>query len=205
MKTEIEKFKKRIELIYEDPEQQIKKTRSIIGNYYFTKEQISEMRRFKAERIKIYNELKRLPSELFCKIAYKIEQGFLDIWDDQDSIREPQKLFKEARSNIQQQVNKLDGFVEKTNEELQNKNSYFTNFPITINVQISSHHLDKAHPAKPGRPKKAKNILIKELSDLLKSQLPEDADRSEFISEILRFFYGVPKLEAYPRTVRKAF
>lgn len=185
MKTEIGKFKDVIESIYESPG-------------YFTEKQLNKMRKLGKEREKIYDELTKLKPELFSEVAFIIETGFFNIWDDKASMRDHLKLFRKTKSNIR---DKIDNYVKKTNKKLAEKDPYFKLFPITIIVKIMPHHLD--YPPKKIRPQKNRPLLIKDLSNSLKSHLPKKADREKFIANILQYFYGISKEDAHPKNVRQ--
>ncbi len=165
---------------------------------YFTEKQLIKMKKLKAERGKIYNELAKLKSDLFSKVAFIIETGFFNIWDDKKQVKDHQKLFRKATSAIR---NKIDNYVNKTNKKLAEKDPYFKLFPIAIIVKIMPHHLD--YPSKKGKPRENRYLLIKDLSNSLKLHLPKKADREKFISKILQCFYGISKGDANPRDIRQ--
>jgi len=199
--NKIEQLKKSIELRYktfdELIDEQIGETGHIIGNAFFDEKQLDKLKEARPEREKLYSELEKgLEPELCFQILGKIYDGFLYLADDYDPIRKPIKLYAEAKDKLEKKVLKL-------NEELTKADTYFKNFPMQVG--ILPHHLDNPNPTEKHRPKENKNILIKELSDLLKAFLPKVADRSKVISRILKFFYTVPKTEATPENVRKHF
>jgi hypothetical protein len=185
MKAEIEKFKDAIEPIYESPG-------------YFTEKQLSKMKNFRKEREKIYDEFTKIKPELFSEIAFIIETGFFNIWDDKAPMRDHLKLFRKTKSSIRE---KIDTYVKKANKKLAEKDPYFKLFPITIIIKIMPHHLD--YPPKKIRPQKSRPLLIKDLSNSLKSHLPQKADREKFISHILQYFYGISKEDAHPKNIRQ--
>lgn len=110
--------------------------------------------------------------------------------DDNGTIHKAANQFRKAKG-------KIEHYVEKQNQWLVKKAPYFKNYPIQI--QIPHHHLDNPNPPKSHRLKEGKPKLIKNLSTLMKTTLPEKEERSTFISAILENFYVVP---SDPRTDR---
>jgi hypothetical protein len=184
MKTEVEKFREAIESLYESPG-------------YFTERQLIKMKKLRKERKKIYAELAKLNPELFSEVAFIIETGFFNIWDDKAPMRDHLKLFRKTKSVIRA---KIDNYVKKTNKKLAEKDPYFKLFPITIIVKIMPHHLD--YPPKKVSPRKNRPILVKDLSNSLKPRFPQKADREKFISNILQYFYGIARQDANPENIR---
>ena len=189
MKKNVELIKKVIELTYKTLEEQIEEKGSLSGNAYFDKTELAKLNSSKTNRIAIWNRIEsEFEAEAF-EIACSIENGFLYL-DDNGTIHKATNQFRKAKG-------KIEHYVEKQNQWLVKKAPYFKNYPIQI--QIPHHHLDnpnspKSHKLKEGKPK-----LIKNLSTLMKTTLPEKEERSTFISAILENFYAVP---SDPRTDR---
>jgi hypothetical protein len=185
LKTEFKKFRDAVESIYESPG-------------YFTEKQRIKMKKLRKGREKIYKELAKLKSELFSEVAFIIETGFFNIWDDKKPMQDHQKLFGQAKSNIRK---KIDAYINKTNKQLAEKDPYFELFPISVIVKIVPHNLD--YPPKKSSARKNRSLLIKDLSNSLKSHLPRKADRQKFLSNILQYIYGIPKAEIKPTKIRQ--
>lgn len=185
MKTDIKKFKDAIESIYESPG-------------YFTEKQRTKMKKLRRQREKVYDELAKITSDVLSKVTFSIETGFYNIWSDKKPMQDHQKLFRKAKSNIRK---KIDNYVNKANRKLAAQDPYFELFPISIAVKIMPHQLD--YPPKKSTPRESRSLLIADLSNSLKSYLPKKADREEFISDILRFFYGFSNGETKPRNIRR--
>jgi hypothetical protein len=185
LKTEVEKFRDAMESIYESPG-------------YFTEKQRIKMKKLGKEREKIYKELAKLKAEFFSEVAFIIETGFFNIWDDKKPMQDHQKLFGQAKSNIRK---KIDTYINKTNKQLAEKDPYFELFPISVIVKIMPHNLD--YPSKKSSARKNRSLLIKNLSNSLKLHLPQKANRQKFLSNILQYIYGIPKAETKPPKIRK--
>ena len=185
MKTEVKKFRDAIESIYDSPG-------------YFTDKQRTKMKKLKKEREKIYQELAKVNSEVFSDITFTIETGFFNIWDDKKSMQYHQKLFRQAKSNLRK---KIDASIGKINKQLAEKDPYFETFPISVVAKIMPHKLD--YPPKKSSFRRNRSILIKNLSNSLKSHFPRKADRQKFLSNILQYIYGIPKSETQPSQIRR--
>jgi hypothetical protein len=110
---------------------------------------------------------------------------------DNEVISEATELFQKAKG-------KIEKYIEKQNQWMVKKTPYFKNYPM--HIQILHHHFDNPNPPERHGPKEGKSELINNLSNLMKTTLPEKAERSTFISDILENFFAVP---SDPRTDRK--
>jgi len=186
-----------IENRYRPLKEQANQYGEVIGNVFFTDEQLVKLKTFESKRNSFYDELEqKLRPELFFKVVCKIEDGFLYLAEDKDPMHETVKLYKDAKKRIENKI-------EKENEKLVDKDPYFgkklkTGYEILFPIRLSYHHLDNPTPPKKGSPNKNQSILIKQLSELLRSYLPKDADREKKIAQILLYFYD---LDLDPRSI----
>ena len=190
MKQNIESIKRVIELIYKTLEEQIEEKEYISGNAYFDETKLDKLNSSKPMRIEIWNRIENEFEADAFKIACAIQAGFLYLADN-EIISEATKLFLKAKG-------KIEKYIEKQNQWMVKKDPYFKNYPM--HIQILHHHFDNPNPQERHRPKEGKSELINNLSNLMKTTLPEKAERSTFISAILENFFAVP---IDPRTDRK--
>lgn len=191
MKQNIESIKRDIELIYKTFDEQIEEKGSISGNAYFDETELAKLNSSKPKRDEIWKRIETEFEAEALKIACAIWDGFFYLADT-GAIRKAAKLLRKAKANFEK-------YIEKQNHKLVDKDPYFKNFPIQI--QILPHHLDNPNPPEGHRPQEGTPKLINNLSTLMKNTLPDDdAELSRLISAILEYFFAVPKA---PRTVRK--
>jgi hypothetical protein len=191
MKNDFKRIKQDIELRYLPFEEQEKKAGNIIGNSFFDAKQLDELKRFKTNRDKIWRDIEENFDLKQCfNSAGIINDGFIYLADDRDSIEPLARLYRDAKKKIEKRVDKI-------NKDLAAKKPYFENFPIIIEFK---HHLDS--PAKTGSPSLNRNMLVKDISKHLSTCISGQADRAKLIERILRFFYVVSKSEADARNIR---
>ena len=182
MKKNFESIKRVIEIIYETLEEQIEEKGYISGNAYFDKTELAKLNSSKTNRFEIWNRIESEFEDEAFEIACAIENGFLYL-DDNGGIHKAAMQFRKAKG-------KIEHYVEKQNQWLVKKAPYFKNYPIQI--RIPHHYFDNPNPPKSHRLKEGKPELIKNLSTLMKTTLPEKAERSTFIFTILENFFAVP-------------
>lgn len=182
MKQNFESIKSAVELIYKTLEEQIEEKGCLSGNTYFDETKLDKLNNSKPMRNEIWDRIENEFEDDAFKIACAIQAGFLYLADT-EVIREAAKQFWKIRG-------KIEKYIEKQNQWLANKAPYFKNYPI--HIQIHHHHLDNSNPPEKYRPKEGKSELINYLSTLMKKNLPEEAERSTYISAILENFFAVP-------------
>ncbi|MDY6986419.1 MAG: hypothetical protein SWQ30_00010 [Thermodesulfobacteriota bacterium] len=163
---------------------------------------MEELKALRSEREVVYEEFDRLGISdsdktrllglCYDALDYVSKTGGYNPW----TAKERQKLFKKAKKTI-------EDYVNKQNQWLVNQDPHFQQFPI--NVKIDDHYLDSAHPPKDGSRGKGKTLLIKELSDILITKIPNKPERAELIARILRAFGGLSRSETYPPSLTKHF